>query len=616
MSQAAPPAVRARRAALDALARRVQRRLFMADGLTALRRLAWMPWLALPLVVLLHRWVPAEAVAAAVIALWLGLGLVRAWRSRHSAYGALAAWDDAAGRHDVFSSALVFAGDPSVESDPGRLLHLDQTAGLVDAAAAGLARDLPHPRLRWTWLGPLAAVVVSLLPWWRPVVAPGDQPLTADMIAAAAAEAATLAPPDGQPLAHLQELSDAERRALEELARQQQELAESLKNAAGKSPRELLDELEKQARAAEALAAQLGADANAWASEKLLAELRQHPDTADLAEAVRSKKPAAAEQESRRLADTLKNPALTSEVADRVQTTLDRALSRSDAAERHKLVDQAVAAADQDLQADQPAAAAEDFAALADTFARQAQRDQAREELEKLAARLREAGSSIMGQQGEGMKKLAGSQGDASASPMPSLQPLGQSGDPSDASSPLPPPGLDQAADPRTGQPAARRGTPVPGTGPPPKNAKPLAVIPGTAPKDAKPLALATPIPGSRPGQGVVPGAGAGAAGPGPPGVGGPRPGRGATESGNKPTELAAAAAQGEVAASPGTDGDSFTQSIDGQPRDEAAARTAQQTAASFLKEQEQALETENLPPARREHVRRYFESLRKKFGE
>jgi hypothetical protein len=70
------------------------------------------------------------------------------------------------------------------------------------------------------------------------------------------------------------------------------------------------------------------------------------------------------------------------------------------------------------------------------------------------------------------------------------------------------------------------------------------------------------------------------------------------------------------VAATAGADGESFTQSIDGQPREEAIARTARQSAAAFLKEQEQALDLENLPPARREQIRRYFESVRKRVGE
>jgi chemotaxis protein histidine kinase CheA len=614
MSSLAPPTVMAHRARLAALAARVQRRLFARNAAAALARCAWVPWLALPLVAGLHPWVRAEWLALAAVALWLVLAALSAWRSRHSAYGALAAWDHAAGRRDALSSALVFAHDHSVANHPGRLLHLDRSAEIIESAATRLRHDLPLPRLRWSWLGPLAAIAFSLLPWWKPVVAPGDLPLTAAQRAAAAAEAEKLAPDATEALEKMHELSEAERRALEELARTREELAANLKNTEGKSPRDLLDDLEQQARAAEELAQQLGADTNAWASEKLLAELRQHPDTADLAEAVIGKKPARAAEESRTLAESLKNPQLTAEVADRLQNTFSRALAKADPEERDKLVDQAVATAERDLETSQPAAAGEAFEKLADTFARQDQRDKARQELEKMAERLRQAGNSIMGQNGEGLKKLAGQSGPASTSPMPSLQPLGQAGDPTANQSDLPLPGAPQPIDPQSGRPAPRRGTPIPGTGPPPKNAKPLAVIPGTSPKNAQPLALAAPIPGTSPGKGAAPVPGAG--GQGPPATGGTLPGRGATESGNKPTELNPAAAQGEVAATAGADGESFTQSIDGQPREEAIARTARQSAAAFLKEQEQALDLENLPPARREQIRRYFESVRKRVGE
>ena len=616
MSTAAPPSVQARQTVLDALASRTRRRLLLCDSLASLRRLAWVPWLALPAIIALHRWVRAEWIAAAAVALWLAAALAAAWRTRRSAYQALAEWDAAAGRRDSLSSALVFAHEPSVASDPGRLLHLDRSTEIVGTAAARLPRDLPLPPLRWAWLAPAAAITFALLPWWRPTVAAGDQPLTPDQLAAAAAEAERLRPPQAGSLEKRPELSDVERRALEELARTQEQLAAALQNAEGKSPRDLLDELEKQARAAEALARQLGADANAWASEKLLAELRRQPDTADLAEAVISKQPSRAAEESRELAETLKSPELTSEVAERLHNALDRALAKADPAEGSKPVDQAVAGANQDLQADQPAAASEEFQKLADTFARQAERDKAREELEKMAERLREAGGSIMGQQGEGLQKLAGQSGQSGVSPMPSLQPLSQAGDPLDATTDLPLPGLGEPPEPGSDQTTQRRGTPIPGTGPPPKNAKPLAVIPGTAPKDAQPLALAAPIPGTSPGKVSIPIPGAGAGGQGPPAAGGSRPGHGATASGNQPTELKPAAAQGEVAATAGADGESFTQSINGQPREEAVARAARQSAAAFLKEQEQALDTENLPPARREHIRRYFESVRKRVGE
>lgn len=615
MSTAPPPSILESQVVLTTLAERARRRLMVREMLRILARTAWMPWLAAPLVAVLHPWIRAEALTAATLVTWVAVACTGAWRRRHSPYGALAAWDTLADRHDALSSAFVFASEPATTDDPGRQLHLGRAEKLAAQAATKLAGDMPLPRLRWTWLGPAVAIAVCLMPWWRPVIAAGDRPLTDDQIAAAAAAADRLRPPDTEALASKPELTDAERRALEELARAQEEVAKALRNAEGKSPREVLDELEKQAQAAEALAKQLGSDANAWASDSLIKELRQHPDTTDLAEAVIDKQPARAAEESRELADRLKSPELTSEVSERLKATFTRALEKANPDERNKPVDRTVAGAEQDMKADQPRAAGEKFEQLADSFARQAERDKAREALDAMAERLREAGNTIMGQQGEGLKKLAGQSGQPNSSPMPSLQPLGAAGDPSAGSEPfqLPTPG--QPPEARPGDPSQRRGTPIPGTGPPPKDAKPLAAIPGTNPKDGKPLALAPPIPGTLGGKAAIPVPGLSGQ-PGSQPAAGLQAGRGATENGNKPTELPPAAAQGEVAVAPGTEGESFTQSIQGQPREEAVARAARQSASQFLKEQEQALDLENLPPARREHIRRYFESLRKKIGE
>ena len=77
---------------------------------------------------------------------------------------------------------------------------------------------------------------------------------------------------------------------------------------------------------------------------------------------------------------------------------------------------------------------------------------------------------------------------------------------------------------------------------------------------------------------------------------------------------MAPAAAQGEVVAAVNDDGDSFVQEIEGQPRSESAQRSAKQTVVQFLKTQEEAFDEKNLPPARREQVRRYFEALRIRF--
>ncbi len=593
------------------LARRVRRRLIRAEWRRALTALAWVPWVGVAAVVALRLagaagWDLAAAVAS--VAGWLGAAAARAWTRRPSLYAALSNWDTLTGRNELFSSALAFAQTPA--PDAGRELHLIRARIELDEIISRLPRELPLPRLRWPLvLGPVVAVTLAVLPWGRPVPTLGDQPLTEEMLAAAQAEAEALAAADPLAAKNAEALSDEERRLLEELQRQQQELAEKLKNAAGQTPRELLDALEKQARAAEELARQLGAGKEAWASEAMLQEMKQHPDTAELAEALEDKNAGQASEEARELADKLRSPELTQEATERLKTAFDRTMQKASETDRAQPTGQHVGAAAEDLQQENPAAAGAEMQALADKFARQQQRENAQAELDKLAEQLRQSGNSLMGQQGEGLQKLAGASGDAAeSSPMPDLMPLSEMAADASAMDALPMTDLPV-------QPGTPRGTPIPGAGPPPKDAKPLAVVPGTAPAGGPPLAVAKPIPGAGGAAIPIPGAGSSSAPSGQPGAGGLLAGRGAAELNGKATTPQAAAAQGEVTVAAG-EGESFLQTVQGQPRQEDVQRATRATAADFLKTQENAFDEKNLPPARRQQVKRYFDSLRQRFGE
>ena len=110
---------------------------------------------------------------------------------------------------------------------------------------------------------------LRLLPWWRPVVTPGDRPLNDDQRAAAAAQGAQLDPLARALLEQRNALTSEEQRALEAWTRAQEELQASLEAAGDTSPRDLLDALENQARAAEALAQQLSTDSASEASRKV-----------------------------------------------------------------------------------------------------------------------------------------------------------------------------------------------------------------------------------------------------------------------------------------------------------------------------------------------------------
>ena len=271
-------------------------------------------------------------------------------------YAALAAWDAAGHRNDAVSSAFIFAGEPAIHDDPGRLLHLERTEELARFAAARLESDLPLPRVRWTWLGAVVVVGFAFTPWLKPLISAGDLPLTAAMIEAARAEAGEIAKA-GDQKPDQRGLTDEERKRLEELQKQMQDLAARLQNAEGRTPREVLDELEKQARAAEALAHELGADRNAWASEEILREMRRHPDTANLADAVANKNAGHASVESKELATRLGDPDLTTETAERVKAALDRTMQKAQDEDKKKMVGQHVGEAERKMEEDQPVGA-------------------------------------------------------------------------------------------------------------------------------------------------------------------------------------------------------------------------------------------------------------------
>ena len=432
------------------------------------------------------------------------------------------------------------------------------------------------------------------------------------MLASARTEGERLLSEDAKKLPPVAELTEEEKRRLEELRKSLEAAAHELQHADGKTPRDVLAELERRAREAEELAREIGADDSAWASKEMIEEMRKHPDTADLALAIGDKNAGRSADESRKLSGQLKDPQLTSETGERVKTALDRTMQKAGEPDRKKMVGQHVGEADREMKDEKPAQAGEEFEKLAEKFQRLEQRENAQKELEKLAERLRQSGGSIMGQNTEGMKKLAGNQAKAGQSAaMPDMTPLSQLDAQRGDSETLPIPGLDGMPEMKPGK---GRGSVIPGTGKLPRNVKSLTLIPGTVDKPEATLSLAVPIPGTMPSI-AVPGAG-------PPGdgdqaiPGGLLAGRGHIPSANNSTKPNAASAQGEVAAAPGNDGDSFMRTIEGQPHDEAAVRAAKKTAAEFIKVQEEAFDEKSLPPSRRESVRRYFEALRGKFAE
>ncbi|MGI8601739.1 MAG: hypothetical protein ACR2OZ_01935 [Verrucomicrobiales bacterium] len=600
----------------QAAARSVTRRLALTYFLAGLRKGIWLVAAAVPVLIILRLSgirAPEVSIVMVLLAAWALMALNYSWRRWPTPYAALAAWDRAAGRSDLFSSALIFEEElarQGVEVDPGRELHLVRAGnGLADMQAS-LKQELRLPHSTWTWLAPSLALLMIFVPWLKPQLSAGDSPMTASMLANAKNEAEKLLVSEKR-AAEIKELSEDERRRLAELQKSIQETAAKLKDAAEMTPREVLAELEKRAREAEDLAKELGADNTAWASEQMLAEMRKHPDTADLASGIRDRNAGTSGAESRQIANQLENPQLTSEASERIAQALDRTMNKATDDDRKKMVGQHVGAADQHMEKQEAPAASGEFAKLAEKFERQEQRENSQKELQKLAERLRQSGGSIMGQNNQGMKKLAGNQSGAATQPstMPDMTPLGQLDGARGDSSQLPVPGLGKIPEIKFGK---GRGSVIPGTGKLPIDIKSLTLIPGTAGQPEMALPLAAPIPGTAAKAALsAPGLEGGAAA-----QGGLRAGRGHLPSGNSPSKPKVAGAQGEVAGSINEDGESFVRQIEGQPHEEAALRAAKKTAADFVKVQEEAFDEQALPPSRRQQVRRYFEAIRLRFEE
>jgi hypothetical protein len=91
--------------------------------------------------------------------------------------------------------------------------------------------------------------------------------------------------------------------------------------------------------------------------------------------------------------------------------------------------------------------------------------------------------------------------------------------------------------------------------------------------------------------------------------------GTGSTPVGDDPTKLLEATRKGIVQAQQGTEGQSQMRAVEPKQHEEQTQREARQTAVEFIKVEEEALADEPLPVARREQVKRYFNSLRQQLS-
>lgn len=247
-----------------------------------------------------------------------------------------------------------------------------------------------------------------------------------------------------------------------------------------------------------------------------------------------------------------------------------------------------------------------------------AQRERTREQLEKLAQQLRDAGSNIAGQglQG-GMQKLDGGQnhgGEQGQGASGQGQPMMAMPNAPTASPMQMPGGQGSQGQSMQGQSVPMLKPSPEGTG---QDGKSVAVMPvpdGKSSKDEKkegPMLFA-PIPGEPPGE--------------PPDAvilmeGGSSGSRGGLDAGLGSSELkleggakGSAGQRGMVDAQRNAEGLSSVRTVEGQVRREEATRGVEEMMLEAIATEESALEDAALPAARREQVRRYFQELRQRF--
>lgn len=588
-------------------------------------------------------------VVLGIVAVYGAAGWAWSRLRRPSRLEALSAWDDSGKRHELFSSAFAFLGD-SVGSDQpleeGKKLHVAQALKRLPEASAALRSDLPSPKMGWSWGLAALAIGLAFSPFLKGAKVPGETALSPEMLEEAERQAAELSKEKDQ-FEKIAGLTEEEKKEMSDLRESIDGLAEDLANSDGQTARDVLEGLEARARAAERLARDLGATSNEWASEEMLREMSQHPDTADLAASIKDRNAELAAGESGKLAGVLNEDEIKIETQERVTSALERTMAKATEEDHQKPVGERVGNASRKLQDKQARTAAREFEELAKHFRRIREREAAEEKLKELADKLREAGSSISGSKMEKMQKLASNgQGGGKAgengqnlsplsqAPMPNApgmtpmtptptpggqQPTGGSQQPIGTNLPIPGSQSPNGQGQQQGQGGVAM--PIPGTGQQGKVQQGLAAGQGNQPGGQQPgqgAGLLAPIPGQSPGGGM-PGASLGGAAGGTTSMGaqgGNQAGTGTMGLGNQTSEAIKAAQDAKIVAQVNDDGDSTVRAIEGQARSEQAQRQRQEMLVDFIKVEEQALDGASLPLSRREHVLRYFTAIRESFEE
>ncbi|MEM9016460.1 MAG: hypothetical protein AAGC68_05555 [Verrucomicrobiota bacterium] len=587
-------------------------------------------------------WLPVVV----VLLLWSIAGFWSAFGKRLSVHQLLFLLDRKGGWRDRFSSAWEFQRRETPSSLEER--HIESSSALIERALRGLPEELPAASMRWGWLGPMFALLFAVSPSFRPSLAPGERELTAEMKEVAIDEAEGLRK-EAERARNFESLDEQERAELEEILAEVEGAADRLADPDGLTSGEMLEALEARARAAERLAEKLGLTSDGWASEELIAEMEKHPDTADLALAIREKVAVAASEEAMSLYELLDEPDLARDTIDRVSDTLERVMSASQKEDQSKPVGERVGNASRKLLEQQSRTAAREFFELARHFQYLEEREEARERLESLAEAVRETGSEVAGSELQQMESLS-RESRGGTSEDGGLQPLEAGSMPEElqnlvspqmAQSNLEPSrsGGDVAPSPQSNS-SQMMTAPVPGEEAPQSGNEQggsstlQAPIPGEEPAgeggeqgmalsdeanegEGEGGMLSAPIPGMESGDAKAGSAGfAQSGGSGANGQGGDQAGSGTAELVENETDRINASEDSEVEAQINEDGESTVRAVEGGTRRENANRSRQEIVRDFLAAEEQALDGEAIPQSRRDHIIRYFSSIRKQFEE
>jgi hypothetical protein len=197
-------------------------------------------------------------------------------------------------------------------------------------------------------------------------------------------------------------LSDAEKKRLKHLQSELEQTGQQLDRA--KTPKELLEELERRARDAEKLADLLRSEDLGALSTEMLSELERNADTSDLGAALREGDLGRMAEEARLLSARLGNRKLTLEEQQRLEEALKRALEAAKERDRKNPAAKSLEEARKRLAEGDRDGASRQFDELADRYGRAAQRAEVQKRLRDLARNFRGAGPRILG--GKNLERL------------------------------------------------------------------------------------------------------------------------------------------------------------------------------------------------------------------